>query len=47
MLAVWSAAPDRQFAGRLERAGFTVEEVKVRANKGRGVRHIIWTAKNG
>jgi spermidine synthase len=45
MLAVWSAAPDRQFAGRLERAGFAVEEVKVRANKGRGVRHIIWTAK--
>jgi spermidine synthase len=47
MLAIWSAAPDRQFAGRLERAGFIVEEVKVRANKGRGVRHIIWTAKNG
>jgi spermidine synthase len=46
MLAVWSAAPDREFAARLGRAGFTVEEVKVRANKGRGVRHVIWTAKN-
>ena|SRR5436190_17876607 len=47
MLAIWSAAPDREFANRLGRAGFAVEEVKVRANKGRGIRHIIWTAKSG
>jgi hypothetical protein len=46
MLAVWSAAPDPQFAGRLSRAGFTVKEIKARAHKGRGVRHIIWTATN-
>jgi spermidine synthase len=45
MLAVWSAARDREFANRLARAGFAVEEVMVRANKGRGVRHLIWTAK--
>jgi spermidine synthase len=48
MLAVWSAAADREFALRLGRAGFAVvEEVKVRAHKGRGIRHVIWTAKTG
>jgi spermidine synthase len=46
MLAVWSAAPDREFAIRLGRAGFAVEEIKVRANKGRGGRHVIWAATN-
>jgi spermidine synthase len=47
ILAVWSAAPDRAFASRLGRAGFAVEEIKARANKGRGVRHVIWIATNG
>lgn len=46
ILAVWSAAPDREFASRLGRAGFAVEETKVRANKGRGGRHVIWAATN-
>jgi spermidine synthase len=46
LLAVWSAAPDREFASRLGRAGFAVEETKVRANKGRGGRHVIWAATN-
>jgi spermidine synthase len=46
MLAVWSAAPDREFSIRLGRAGFAVEEIKVRANKGRGGRHVIWAATN-
>ena len=46
LLAIWSAAPDREFASRLGRAGFTVEEIKVRANKGRGGRHVIWAATN-
>ena len=45
LLAVWSAAPDKDFAGRLVRTGFAVEEIKVRGNKGRGVRHIIWVAR--
>ena len=31
---------------RLGRAGFAVEETKVRANKGRGGRHVIWAATN-
>jgi spermidine synthase len=46
LLAVWSAAPDAAFTDRLRRAGFAVDEVKVRANKGRGVRHLIWVATN-
>jgi spermidine synthase len=45
VLAVWSSAPDKKFAGRLKNAGFLVEEVVVRANAGRsGARHIIWLA---
>jgi len=44
MLAVWSAAPNAAFVARLSRAGFAVEEIKARANKGRGVRHTIWVA---
>ena len=46
LLAVWSAAPNKDFVYRLGRAGFAVEEVKARANKGKGVRHIIWVATN-
>jgi spermidine synthase len=50
ILAVWSAAPDRKFARRLEDCGFEVEEVEVRARidangKGKGPRHIIWFAR--
>lgn len=46
VLAVWSAAPDDRFAARLRKAGFTVEERRVRATRsGRGVRHVIWLAK--
>jgi spermidine synthase len=44
LLAIWSAAPDKVFAGRLARAGFAVEEIQARAHKGRGVRHTIWAA---
>jgi spermidine synthase len=45
VLAVWSAAPDKAFAQRLRDADFAVEEVVVRAHKGRGgARHIIWLA---
>jgi spermidine synthase len=46
LLAVWSAAPNKAFADRLGRAGFAVDEIKARANKGRGVRHVIWIATN-
>ncbi|MDB5734214.1 MAG: hypothetical protein JWN16_851 [Alphaproteobacteria bacterium] len=46
MLAVWSAAPSAVFVNKLGQAGFNVEEIKARANKGKGVRHIIWVATN-
>lgn len=46
ILAVWSAAPSAPFTKRLLKAGFEVEEAKVRAHKkGRGARHTIWLAK--
>ncbi|WP_313668852.1 spermidine synthase [Sandarakinorhabdus sp.] len=45
VLAVWSAAPDTAFGRQLERSGFTVETVKVRAREtGKGATHIIWFA---
>ena len=45
VLAVWSAGPDAGFTRRLHSAGFTVEEVEVRATGGkRGARHVIWVA---
>lgn len=45
VLAVWASAPDRAFTQRLQRAGFQVEEERVRANrKSRGSRHVIWLA---
>ena len=49
LFAIWSAAPNKDFVTRLGRAGFTVEEIKVRANKGRGARNVIWaaTARSG
>lgn len=58
VLAVWSSAPDRDFAKRLRQVGFTVEEQTVRAHggqgeragkavKGGGARHTIWLAMRG
>jgi len=45
ILAVWSAAPSTAFVQRLRRAGFGVEELRVRATGGsRGARHTIWMA---
>jgi len=45
LLAVWSAAPDRDFTRRLQRAGFAVEEIGARSRGTRGARHVIWIAK--
>ena len=43
VLAVWSAYPDKAFAERMGRAGFTVDEIRVRATGGRkGAHHVIW-----
>jgi len=45
VLAIWSAYPDKVFADRVARAGFQVDEVKVRATGGRkGAHHVIWVA---
>lgn len=45
VLAVWSAAKDPAFTGRLRNAGFAVEEVAVRArSNGKGAKHVIWFA---
>jgi spermidine synthase len=45
VLAVWSAAKDPVFASRLRKAGYTVDEVTVRArSNGKGARHTIWFA---
>lgn len=46
VLAVWSAGSDDRFVGRLTRAGFAVDEVKVSARgNGKGPKHVIWFAR--
>ena len=46
VLAIWSAAKDPVFAGRLRKAGFQVDEVQVRArSNGKGAKHTIWFAR--
>jgi spermidine synthase len=45
LLAAWSAGPDRNFNRRLCKAGFEVNEVRVRARGSRGgARQFIWIA---
>ena len=45
VLAVWSAAKDPVFANRLRKAGFSVDEIQVRArSNGKGAKHTIWFA---
>jgi spermidine synthase len=45
VLAVWSMGPDAEFAKRLKRTGVFVEEIGIKAHRGRsGTRHIIWFA---
>lgn len=48
ILAIWSAAPDQAFARQLERSGFSVDTVRVRAREtGKGATHVIWFATRG
>lgn len=43
VLAVWSQGPDSAFAKRFEKAGFAVEDKRVRAaGASGGSRHVIW-----
>jgi hypothetical protein len=45
ILAIWSAAKDSVFLGRLRAAGFDVGEQVVRArSNGKGAHHVIWFA---
>jgi spermidine synthase len=45
VLAVWSSGPNPSFTQRLRKAGFDVDETRVRANGRRsGARHVIWIA---
>lgn len=45
ILAIWSAARDDAFVRRLRSAGFSVDEVSVRArSNGKGPKHVIWFA---
>ena len=45
ILAVWSAGPDPAFTKRLQQAGFSAEEVRVRSRgKAGGSRFLIWLA---
>lgn len=44
VLAVWSASPERSFTARLQKIGFEVDELRVRAHAGKGARHVIWLA---
>ncbi|PZU10722.1 spermidine synthase [Sphingomonas sp.] len=46
ILAVWSAGDDPAFTARLKKAGFVVEDVRVRAREnGKGPIHVIWFAR--
>jgi spermidine synthase len=48
VLAVWSEGPDRAFPKRFEKAGFSVEEKRVRAGGVHGgPRHVIWLGVRG
>ena len=51
VLAMWSAGPQPAFVKRLRRAGFEVDEVKVRARSGSsrkgGGHHVVWIATRG
>ena len=45
VLAIWSVTKDNAFKARLQKAGFLVDEVGVRArSNGKGPMHVIWFA---
>lgn len=44
VLAVWSSGQDPAFTIRLRKAGFEVEERRIRSNVTRGARQMIWLA---
>ncbi len=45
VLALWSAGQDIEFTRRMEKVGFEVEAIRVRARAGgKGAHHLIWIA---
>ena len=44
VLGVWSGSPDRKFKARLQRSGFSVEEVRPHSSGRSGPRHVVWIA---
>ena len=44
VLGIWSQGADPAFTARLDRAGFQVEEMRVKAGRGRGTKHVLWFA---
>jgi spermidine synthase len=46
IFGVWSSGPDRNFKSRLQRSGFTVDEIRTRAGGSSGRRHVLWLASN-
>ncbi len=44
ILGIWSQGTDPAFTARLGRAGFQVEEMRVKAGRGRGTKHVLWFA---
>ncbi len=47
LLAIWSAGPDRNFTQRLRKAGFKVNQARVREQDNKGELHTIWLAESG
>jgi spermidine synthase len=45
LLAIWSSGADNVFVNRLKKAGFDVEEKRVRAHKDKGAHYLIWLAR--
>jgi hypothetical protein len=41
---VWSAGPDQSFVQRLQKIGFDVDELRVRAHASKGARYFLWFA---
>lgn len=45
ILAVWSAGAAPEFTQRLQKVGFEVDEMRVRAHGKKGARHTLWFAR--
>lgn len=45
ILGIWSAGPEAGFSRALEKAGFIVEEKRVKSRGTKGSNHVIWLAQ--